>query len=77
MGTFALLSVFFLRIFLAQGWYIGMLLSLLSILRKHDVQNVDRAVTDPIISRLLSRNLPPQPFPRLPITQIRPVARTR
>jgi hypothetical protein len=68
MGTVGLLMIFFLRIFVAQGWYIGTLF-LLPISLEVIIVNVGN-------SGILAGNLPPEPLPRVPATQIRPLERS-
>ena len=68
IGTAVLLSLFFVRILVAQGWYIGAL--------AYSPTHLT-ALTNLHQSLLFPRNLPPQPLPRLPATQIRSISLPR
>ena len=63
LATFGLLMIFFIRIFVAQGWYIGML----------TLGCFARSQLICFHSGILSWNLPSQPLSRIPSTQVRPL----
>lgn len=68
IGSGIALFVFFLRILLAEGWYIGKHL-FASHLQFEFVSNMLNR------SRVRSRHLPPEPLPRVPPAQVRPLQR--
>lgn len=78
IGTAVLLSLFFVRILLAQGWYIGKRLHQQADLKSRDHSKNSKPSTDIVsISVLFARNLPPQSLPRIPPAQIRPFPYSR
>lgn len=94
VGSGVLLCLFFLRIFLAQGWYIGMTLSSpykwnqqsendalqpqrAGAIHPRCCKHLHKQTANAGIlnhSRLYTRNLPPEPLPRFPDSQVRPLS---
>lgn len=73
IGTAALLMVFFVRILVAEGWYIGTLPQKFGRMRRRHVSVVSDWLTTSN-SGVLPGHLHAQPLPRLSLPQIRPFA---
>ena len=80
IGTAVLLALFFLRIVVAQGWYIGSSHAFIPCSRTlfpHLKPNQNKTLTLTQTSLLLPGDIPLEPLPRLPPTQNRPLPHSR